>query len=328
LCRPLTGQRGNRRPFFWYSSNPLGHSSCPLRENPNTLARLMNAKFSFAEISALPPEERPQRLLELRTELATRLSLAKSPSEFLRESTALVQDLRALGHDLCSFDADDDFEIWCGDWSQDNGGGPLALTFPFPGEVQVEWRHRIKAQSGTLELTGYPIGTVVEGDPSDPKGRRLDSRPAAGGQASSQTYPDGSFEVRLEGPLDVGRADESHALKVLVGALRAAGHRASLLDGAQDSRGEDGRIMLDDAKLPIQIVSVPSDPAPWRSVARGHPHCPGPAFLNGHAAALSSTIGRCFLSSRYDTLSASRLPEVSRVAARFPAPLSARSRPS
>ena len=26
--------------------------------------------------------------------------------------------------------------------------------------------------------------------------------------------------------------------------------------------------------------------------------CPGPPFLNGHAAALSSTMGRCFLPSR------------------------------
>jgi len=56
--------------------------------------------------------------------------------------------------------------------------------------------------------------------------------------------------------------------------------------------------------------------------------CAGPAILNGHAAALSSTIGRCFRPSRYDTFRASCLPEVSRLPESVPALWSACSSPS
>ena len=50
----------------------------------------------------------------------------------------LVSDLRSLGHDLWSFDEDDDFEIWCPDYARPTGPG-IIVTFR-PDSVEVAWK--------------------------------------------------------------------------------------------------------------------------------------------------------------------------------------------
>lgn len=96
--------------------------------------------FSLTAISSLLPDERANRLRDLEVELCRHLAKVKTSSDFLKQASALVQELRNLGHDLWSFDADDDFEIWCGDWTKGSAGGPLVVTFRFPVLVYAEWR--------------------------------------------------------------------------------------------------------------------------------------------------------------------------------------------
>jgi hypothetical protein len=67
---------------------------------------------------------------------------------------------------------------------------------------------------------------------------------------------------------EIGRPGEWHVVKVLVQALCARGHTASLLGGAQDGRGEDGRISLNNRTFSVQVVSVPTEPKIWRELAQ------------------------------------------------------------
>ncbi len=129
----------------------------------------------------------------------------------------------------------------------------------------------LDAEPGSYAITGQPVGSVVEGRPDNPEGRRVDSRPASGGRAYSRTDEEGGFVVELSGVLDKGRANERHALEILVQAFRQTGRDASLATGGQDERGEDGVLMLDGRRFGVQVVSVPVDPNVWKTLsARGH----------------------------------------------------------
>lgn len=78
---------------------------------------------------------------------ATRAWLSSELSEVLTERLnaacdfhgnvqALVDELRALGHDLWSFDESHEFEAWCPNWVKRTGPG-IIVTFKI--SVEVEW---------------------------------------------------------------------------------------------------------------------------------------------------------------------------------------------
>ena len=100
----------------------------------------METNFGREAMISLDAKARSARLAALRVALMDRLSNEASASEFFAQSHALVEELRALGHDLWSFDSDgEEFETWCGDWTR-SGGGPLTITFRYPLQVEVAWR--------------------------------------------------------------------------------------------------------------------------------------------------------------------------------------------
>ena len=70
----------------------------------------------------------------------------------------------------------------------------------------------LKAESGKIRITGSPVGFVVEGPPDHPDGRRVDYRPAPGGQSVSQTDVTGTFQADLSGSLERGRSGERHVM--------------------------------------------------------------------------------------------------------------------
>ena len=72
---------------------------------------------------------------ELAQHLSQRL---RGAADFHRAVKSLVSELRLLGHDLWSFDEDDDFEIWCPDYVNPTGPG-IMVTFR-PDSVAVAWR--------------------------------------------------------------------------------------------------------------------------------------------------------------------------------------------
>lgn len=124
----------------------------------------------------------------------------------------------------------------------------------------------LNAEAGSITITGQPVGMIVEGRPDAPEGRRVESRPASGGSSLSRTNGDGGFRVELSGALDKGRANERHALEILVEALRASGRDASLT-GGRDERGEDGVVLLEGTRYVVQVVSVPANPAVWKTLS-------------------------------------------------------------
>lgn len=125
----------------------------------------------------------------------------------------------------------------------------------------------LNAEAGSLAITGQPVGLVVEGRPDSLEGRRVDSRPASGGRSFSRTEADGGFTVELSGVLDRGRANERHAIKTLIKALRMSGRKALPNSEAEDERGEDGILMLDGARVGVQVVTLPAKRAVWKTLA-------------------------------------------------------------
>jgi hypothetical protein len=125
----------------------------------------------------------------------------------------------------------------------------------------------LKAEPGKMQITGHPIGTVVEGPPDSPDGRRVDSRPASGGRAHSRTDSSGWFTAELSEPLDRGRKAEAHAVSVLIEALRDRGDQVTLLRGGRDDRGEDALLSINGHQTPVQVVSLPADQSLWRELS-------------------------------------------------------------
>jgi hypothetical protein len=98
---------------------------------------------SVQELATLDGSSRALRLRELEEEFTSRFDDGLSREQFFATANRLVKELRALGHDLWSFDTDgDSFEIWCGDYTQKGGGGPLSVEFRYPNKVEINWRDR------------------------------------------------------------------------------------------------------------------------------------------------------------------------------------------
>jgi hypothetical protein len=125
----------------------------------------------------------------------------------------------------------------------------------------------LKAEPGKLRITGSPVGFVVEGSPDHPDGRRVDYRPASGGQSVSQTDATGAFQADLSGSLERGRPGEPHVMKILAQVLRANGHDVRSVGGDRDDRGQDGLLSIDGRQVEVQIVSLPVDPQLWQELA-------------------------------------------------------------
>ncbi|TQF09051.1 hypothetical protein FJV41_46655 [Myxococcus llanfairpwllgwyngyllgogerychwyrndrobwllllantysiliogogogochensis] len=68
---------------------------------------------------------------ELEQVLAVRLKSAAAPDA---EGHRIATELRALGHDLWSFDESTDFQIWCGDWKSPKHPGELTVTISYRDE--------------------------------------------------------------------------------------------------------------------------------------------------------------------------------------------------
>lgn len=146
-------------------------------------------------------------------------------------------------------------------------GGVEAVQHDVPCSACGLRHFILKAEPGEYKIAGCPIGTIVEGDPNNPLGRRVESRPASGGAADSSTSRDGVFQTALSGNLDRGRAGEPHVLKVLFNKLHQLGLDIRVEQGALDHLGEDGIFVISDRRLPVQIVTVPNNPDVWKELS-------------------------------------------------------------
>jgi len=85
-------------------------------------------------LSASGPE-RERLCSELAGAIVVRLQ--SSDVGFHDEVFRTVKELRDLGHDLWSFDEDDDLEVWCPNYHTSSGPG-LLIKF-FVDSVEVDW---------------------------------------------------------------------------------------------------------------------------------------------------------------------------------------------
>lgn len=139
-----------------------------------------------------------------------------------------------------------------------------------PGAVCrcVRVAYSMNAEPGEIRISGHPVGVVVEGPLDSRTGRRVESQPASGGRATSETDGMGAFKTELEGQLEVGRSAEGHAVEVLTQALRDRGHAVERVSGGRDDRGQDALLIINGQQVSVQIVSLPSEPSIWRELSR------------------------------------------------------------
>lgn len=101
----------------------------------------MDEKFSRHAIEALDASERRERLAELARLLSRRLAAFDNWEVYWREANFVIEELRAMGHDLWRHDWDGESrELWGWDYGRKTGTGLLQLQFRFRGEVKTFWR--------------------------------------------------------------------------------------------------------------------------------------------------------------------------------------------
>lgn len=91
-------------------------------------------RFSKATFDCTDEAGKMALAADLAGQLTERLRRA---SEFHEGVRALVEELRALDHDLWSFDESDEMEVWCPNYQTPSGPG-IVVTFTTEG-VKVAW---------------------------------------------------------------------------------------------------------------------------------------------------------------------------------------------
>lgn len=134
-------------------------------------------------------------------------------------------------------------------------GGEGSVQYGIPCSTCGNRHLVFKVEKGEYKIAGYPIGITVEGDPSNPLGRRIESRPRTGGAADSYIGDDGCFRINLSNPINNSDENEPQVRKILINKLRELGHDVQPVDGASDSRGEDGKLEIDGDEFDLQIVT-------------------------------------------------------------------------
>ena len=92
--------------------------------------------LSRAFVESLSSEARQLWLIEISRFLTERILRA---ANFELEVTNIIGELRLLGHDIWSFDEDDEWQIWCGNWIKSENSGKLNLHFRSADGVQATW---------------------------------------------------------------------------------------------------------------------------------------------------------------------------------------------
>lgn len=96
----------------------------------------MMQRFTLDVLRNLAGDDRLERLAELEQHLTDRLRPA---DDFDREVDSIVRSLREVGHDLWSWDCDDDSQIWGPDYRNRPTLMGIIIHFRVPCDVEVSW---------------------------------------------------------------------------------------------------------------------------------------------------------------------------------------------
>ncbi len=92
-------------------------------------------ELSRTQLEALPESERKPVLEKLGAELTSRMLGAP---DFESEVESVISEMQANGHDLCLYDSDGEWQLWCGDWTKPDGGKLILHFDPVEG-VEASW---------------------------------------------------------------------------------------------------------------------------------------------------------------------------------------------
>ena len=93
------------------------------------------AQFEKRAFESATVEGREELCAELAAQLSRELLGA---TDFHDGVATAVSELRSLGHDLWSYDEDDEFEIWGPNYAQPSSPG-VVITFRSGGPTEVTW---------------------------------------------------------------------------------------------------------------------------------------------------------------------------------------------
>jgi hypothetical protein len=128
------------------STGLSGLPECPagfigIRKGRRTIVSVRYVEFSREAIENLPAEARRVRLAQLGEELTVRLRAHADSAAYWREVGQVIDDLKAVGHDLWSHDYDGQRRmLWGWDYMQPEIAGQLQIQFDHQGAVKVFWR--------------------------------------------------------------------------------------------------------------------------------------------------------------------------------------------
>lgn len=132
---------------------------------------------------------------------------------------------------------------WC--------GGTIELSTPLTG---------VECKSATGR-----IGTVIDTNSED--GQHIKLTAPTGAQSDSSLVGN-LLTILAKPPVDVGTPGQPRVLTCIENSLKMAGKTTKSLP-ANDDRGEDGVLIIDDNRITIQIVTAKPDASFWKSVANG-----------------------------------------------------------
>ncbi|HTL32227.1 MAG TPA: hypothetical protein VL326_03830 [Kofleriaceae bacterium] len=131
----------------------------------------LDKRFTKAAFTGADTAGRSALCAELADVLHRRL---RDEPEFHAGVTKLIRELRAVGHDLWSFDADDDMEAWCPNYQTPTGPG-IVITFrtdgveirysgdkpapfqiePYDSDGHMRWEIDLASMKATLLLESF-----------------------------------------------------------------------------------------------------------------------------------------------------------------------------
>jgi len=113
------------------------------------------------------------------------------------------------------------------------------------------------------------LGLVHDSPAAPGKAHSINVQSGSGMRSSAELGPEGVVRISASGRPDVGTRGEPELVGILLRRLADEGSSLRLIDGASDSRGEDGLLAGDNQEFVLQVTAVPSNSAFWREVAQG-----------------------------------------------------------
>jgi hypothetical protein len=109
---------------------------------------VLDHRFAYDNFVAATDADRRRLADELAQELTRRVQASSDPAQ---AGYDCIADLKALGHDLWSFDESDDFQLWCGDWTAPKRSLELFVEVTYrdeqPRAVSVSFKRTEESRS-------------------------------------------------------------------------------------------------------------------------------------------------------------------------------------